>query len=138
MFRWQAGVFRTEAREGETGQFDTLLARRAIEVSLPLVEEKRQPEGNANDTRCGDRQPAMAQRKTTSLEHHERSHNERRQQYIEAEERAHAVREQVVEKPARRDAVCREPWPEGRIRECCAKDAQDEVEMTWAHWAPFE
>src|SRR6187431_734345 len=78
----------------------------------------------------------MAQWKTTSLEQHERSHNERRQQHIETEERAHAVREQIVEKSAWREAVRREPRPERRIREDGAEDAQDEVEMTWAHWLP--
>ena len=67
----------------ELGQFDTLLAERAIEMSLSLIQEKRQPERNSHDARRRNRQPSMAQRKKASLEQHERSHDERRQQHIE-------------------------------------------------------
>jgi len=41
MFRWHAGGFPDRSARRWSGQFDTLLAARSIEVSLTLIEEKR-------------------------------------------------------------------------------------------------
>jgi hypothetical protein len=64
----------------------------AIEVNLPLIEEEGQAQGDPDEARRGNGEPAAAQPETPSLEFDKKYEGERRAEDVEAEEATYTVR----------------------------------------------
>jgi hypothetical protein len=105
----------------------------AIEVALPLIEEKGEPERDADQTRRDNRQPSPREPDPRTFDENEDRQRNGGENYVRTEEGANSIREEVLNEPSRIEAVHGHPGKKERVRSQQAQDTQAQIEVTRFH-----